>query len=113
LFAKIPLKSNHIIKEKYNSLCFTDGDFDALVGEIKKSMVRSKVFKMPQIKKGILLLSELRTLFVKDADFDDTLFAKLGHMDGLKKIVNSAFQNIMEDRSLAKFYQGSNLNIIK
>ena len=51
--------------------------------------------------------------FVKDADFDDTLFAKLGHMDGLKKIVNSAFQNIMEDRSLAKFYQGSNLNIIK
>ena len=49
-------------------------------------------------------ISELRSLFVKDTDYDISLFVRMGQMDGLKKIIDSVFENILNDSNLTHYY---------
>ena len=72
---------------------------------MRKCMISSKMFKMPQLKEAVLKISSLRENIVYDEYYNsemnsqerNTLFDKLGGLDGLTKIMEHVFSLVEKD----------------
>ena len=52
-------------------------------------MVKSKLFKMPLLKEAVQQISELREYVEhseKNAEADESLYSRLGQIEGIKKL---------------------------
>tara|TARA_B110000285_G_C14963880_1_gene533044 strand:+ start:261 stop:557 length:297 start_codon:yes stop_codon:yes gene_type:complete len=98
-------------------LKLSEEDFDFIQSScLKKSLIKSKAVKMAQLKEIIEKVSDWRTLMVFDQNYEsgenDTLFVKMGSIEGICNIMESVFKAIMEDEGLAKFYKDKNIKEI-
>ena len=82
-------------------------------------MVTSKMFKMPLLKKAILLMSEIRDLIVTgDTSHNSSirrmpLFKRIGQAEGIKKIIHDVFESVSNDQVLSTFYKGKNVEVLE
>lgn len=52
-------------------------------------------------------------VYDKNYEEPQTLFDKIGMIEGIQSIMDSVFKAIMEDEGLAKFYREKNINETK
>ena len=99
-FKEQPLNEAEI-QQKYQAFKFLEEDFDQIVAAVKKVMIKSQLFKMPLLKDAIMKISSLRECIVYDEELEgkeeQTLFGKLGGIDGLSKIMDKVFKSILDD----------------
>jgi hypothetical protein len=108
------------IKALYQQFRISDGDFDQIVSLLKKSMIGSKLFKMPQLKVAITQLNIIRDLIVYDKDYnateeeknDKSLYERLGKIIGISKIMETVFKYIKQDEGLFKFYKDKDISVV-
>ena len=67
---------------------------------------------MNVIKNIIKMLGSLREMIVKSAIIDNSLFSRIGQVEGIQKIVDHVFENIKYS-SMNFFYQNLNMCMIK
>lgn len=108
-------------KAAYQQFKISDEDFDGIVQVLKKSMIGSKLFKLPQIKIAMLKINIIRENIVFDKDFNATdeqnkeksLYERMGKIEGLSKIMQSVFKSIKQDEELFKFYKDKDLGVVQ
>ena len=89
----------------YGPIHLTGDEFDKIIATIRLKMVKLKIVKKPVLlKNAISKLGSLRDMLVITEIVDDSLFARLGKMEGLQSIVDHVFDNVKEDATLKKFY---------
>ena len=71
---------------------------------------------MPQLKEVIQKVSEWRSLMVFDENYkvgeNDSLYTRIGKIEGIQNIMESVFKAIMQDEGLAKFYKEHDIKVI-
>ena len=72
---------------------------------------------MPVLKRATLEISNLREVFekqeVKQAVDKNTLFGRLGEIEGLASLMEGVFKEVMKDPELSLSYEGKNLEVLK
>ena len=72
---------------------------------------------MPVLKRATLEISNLREVFekqeVKQAVDKNTLFGRLGEIEGLTSLMEGVFKEVMKDPELSLSYEGKNLEVLK
>ena len=72
------------IKNLYGPVQLTLDEFDKIIATIRLKMVRLKIVKKPiLLKEAISKLGSLRDILVITEIVDDSLFARLGKMEGI------------------------------
>ena len=105
------------IKMQFQTKNITDDDFDIIISNLRKSMIESKMFKIPLLKRAIMEVSNIRDLLVSDNSSHNSskrpLFKRIGQTEGLKKVVSSVFELVCNDQVLSDFYKGKNVEVLE
>ena len=121
LIFKAKQVDNSAVKNHYQPFKLTEDDFKTLVSVCRMSIIASKKFKMPMLKQAIMEISDLRDLMVYDPSFEmqvesqdveQTLYLKLGSIEGISKLLAKVFDKIMEDPVLKAFYKDKNMQVM-
>ena len=68
----------------YGEINLTDNNFDTMITLLKKAIILSKLIKSMNVLKSVIkLLGSLREMIVKSSIIDNSLFSRLGQMEGV------------------------------
>ena len=99
------------VQHRYRKVKFTEEDFSLITENLRFAAIRSKILKLPELKKVIMSFSELRTSIVinylaeksnvsssvfslqSNKVLRPRLFKNIGGIDGLNKIFSCFFDN--------------------
>ena len=86
------------VTEMYGPIHLTEDEFDKIIAIMRLKMVKLRIVKKPiLLRNSISKLGSLRDMLVIPEIIDDSLFARLGKMEGLQSIVDHVFDNVKEN----------------
>ena len=85
-----------------------------MVTSMKQSIVKLKLVRKPQIlRNAVMQLGKLSEVMICSKIEDNSLFTRLGKLDGILKIVDHVFENVKKDQGLMRFYENKSLAPLK